>query len=180
MRAGLVVSQLERGRQGTNGRAVRVLHRTERRVVLDRVADRAVERCRTHFALDEEVGGADARRALVDLAVVGSGEQDDGHLVAALDQLAGEVDTVLGAREPIVDEADVVDEPPRCLDRCVEVARPKQLMYRRLDLGEQVACELVVLVVVLDEQHAATGEHPRVRHGGCSSTGGRRSRTSTA
>ncbi len=180
VRAGLVVAQLEHGRQGANGRAVRVLHCTQRRVVLDCVADRAVECCRAHLALDEEVGGADARRALVDLAVVGSGEQDDGHLVSALDQLAGEVDTVLCPREPIVDETDVVDEPSCCLDRRVEVACPVQLMDRHLDLGEQVAGELVVLVVVLDQQHAAASDHLFVRHGGRSSTGGRRSRTNTA
>ncbi len=75
--------------------------------MLDRVAQRALQRARVEGALDQVVGDAQLARADVDLAVVHAREHDHRRVRPVLDDALRDLEAVLRA-EPVVDEVDVV------------------------------------------------------------------------
>ena len=131
--------------------------------VLDGVADRALETGGADLPLDQVVGGAGAHGLQVDLLVPLTGHQDDwgdetGSSGAALPRFPQELEPRARA-EPEIEEADVEmilqdpQEPP------LVGGRPFELEAVAADLGQQIAGEDVIVLVVLDQ------EHPDAVHG---------------
>jgi hypothetical protein len=122
-------------------------------LVADCVADRALQAGRGELLLDEEVGDPERRRLEVELVGGQPGEHDHRRRRAIGEPLAHQLQPG-PLSEPVVDQVDVVALHADRAQRVVVVGRPVDLEPADVLLGQHVAGDEVVVLVVLDEEHA--------------------------
>ncbi len=167
----LGVGNVEEGRGGVGHETEALLGFPSR--VLDarafeRVAEHAVQQRAGDLSLHQVVAGAGAERLGVYRPIGGSGEKNEGPAQALLARPAEQIEAVVGA-EVVVHQHDVVTAAGQRRERVGKRARPLQPVAAMPAVGEQVAGDEVVFLVVLDQEDAKRpGVHARREAGGSS------------
>ena len=104
------------------------------------------------------VGRAGFHRRVVDLALSLAGQQNHGRLAVPPEALADQFQAVPLA-EPVVDQDQIVLVGADDFDGLVEVGHPLQNEVGLGNLGEKVASEDVVVLVVIDQQDSYQLSH---------------------
>ena len=136
-------------------------------LAVDGVADGALEEGGVDLALDEVVGGAGFHGLDVDVAVVLTGQENDGRLAAPGNGFLEEVESGFGA-QAVVEQDHVVRAPGDGVEGEVVVGSPVEIELAVLEFRQHVPGQEVVVLVVLDEENMDGGggvSHVRIRGG---------------
>ena len=141
----------ERGEAGLfHGGLVRCL------LAFESVTNRSLQHSRVETAFDQVVGGTGLHRLQIDLMLPLPCQQDDGRMAVVFDGGLEQFDSVVRS-ESVVDEADVVLVARHGVQSRREVLHPVELDLAASELGEQIARDDVVILVIFNEENAQRG-----------------------
>src|SRR5215213_2991129 len=121
-------------------------------LLLDGVADRALQQSGIHLPLDQIIRRSGPHRLEVDLQVPLARHQDDGSRAVALARRLQQLEPGPGPQAEIEQrDVEVVASDP--LDRRLVARHPLQLETVAVDLVQEVSREDVVVLIILDEKN---------------------------
>ena len=139
----------------TERRQPGLLHRSRvsRLLAFQCVTDRTFQQSRVKAALDQVIGGTRLHRLQIHFVLALPGHQNDGRTTAALRGRLEQLDSVVRS-QPVVDQTNVVLIARHCLETGGKVLHPVDLDQSSAELGKQIACDDVIILVILDEENA--------------------------